>query len=128
MSNLSEAELIHKFKGISFTTRSSPELLNSLDTFDAREDDVLLVSYPKSGKFYYYMLTARCVNSSFRVLCLTYLWNVCIKETGKDVWICGNVILSVSAKITKQANNNNKKKKNKKQSKCNNKKTHYLFK
>lgn len=103
MSNLSEAELIHKFKGISFTIRSSPELLNSLDAFDAREDDILLVSYPKSGKFYFYMLTARCVNSSFHVLCLTYLWSVCKKkQTGKDVWICGYVMLSVSIKITKQ--------------------------
>uniref|UniRef100_A0A8B9EP39 Sulfotransferase n=1 Tax=Anser cygnoides TaxID=8845 RepID=A0A8B9EP39_ANSCY len=49
MSNPSETELIHMFKGIPFTTRSSLELLKSLDTFDAREDDVLLGSYPKSG-------------------------------------------------------------------------------
>uniref|UniRef100_A0A8C8SU30 Sulfotransferase n=1 Tax=Pelusios castaneus TaxID=367368 RepID=A0A8C8SU30_9SAUR len=49
MSTLSQTALIHRFNGISFTVRSSPDLLKSLDTVDAREDDILLVSYPKSG-------------------------------------------------------------------------------
>ncbi|XP_054845044.1 sulfotransferase 6B1-like isoform X2 [Eublepharis macularius] len=48
MSAPNEEDLIHTFNGIAFTTRSSPELLSSLATFDARDDDVLLVSYPKS--------------------------------------------------------------------------------
>ncbi|NWZ40548.1 ST6B1 Sulfotransferase, partial [Brachypodius atriceps] len=56
MSNSREAELLHTFKGIPFTTRSSPDLLKSLDTFDAREDDLLLVSYPKSGKLFVWLL------------------------------------------------------------------------
>ncbi|XP_053112700.1 sulfotransferase 1C2-like [Hemicordylus capensis] len=49
MSLQSEDNLIHTFNGITFTTRSSPELLKSLATFEAREDDILLASYPKSG-------------------------------------------------------------------------------
>ncbi|XP_005655719.1 sulfotransferase 6B1-like [Sus scrofa] len=49
MSFQNQSSVLHKFKGILFSTMSSEELLNSLDSFDAREDDVFLVSYPKSG-------------------------------------------------------------------------------
>lgn len=49
MSSPGQLSVLHKFKGILFSTASSEELLNSLDSFDAREDDVFLVSYPKSG-------------------------------------------------------------------------------
>ncbi|NXL88294.1 ST6B1 Sulfotransferase, partial [Alectura lathami] len=64
MSSPSKAELIHMFKGIPFTTRSSLELLNSLDTFDAREDDVLLVSYPKSGTHWLAGVITKLYNAS----------------------------------------------------------------
>ncbi|XP_004405560.1 PREDICTED: sulfotransferase 6B1-like [Odobenus rosmarus divergens] len=49
MSFQNQSSVLHKFKGILFSTMSSEELLNSLDFFNAREDDVFLVSYPKSG-------------------------------------------------------------------------------
>lgn len=53
MSSKSQSSVLHKFKGVIFSTMSSEELLNSLDSFEAREDDVFLVSYPKSGKVYF---------------------------------------------------------------------------
>lgn len=56
MSFQNQSSVLHKFKGILFSTMSSEELLNSLDSFDAREDDVFLVSYPKSGKAYFNVL------------------------------------------------------------------------
>ncbi|XP_031239681.1 sulfotransferase 6B1-like [Mastomys coucha] len=49
MSSQSEPGLLHKYMGVFFSTMSSEELLDSLDSFDAREDDIFLVSYPKSG-------------------------------------------------------------------------------
>ncbi|XP_021394825.1 sulfotransferase 6B1 [Lonchura striata] len=67
MSSSSEAELLHTFKGIPFTTRSSPELLKSLDTFDAREDDVLLVSYPKSGTHWLAGVLAKLYNTQVTI-------------------------------------------------------------
>ncbi|XP_062051508.1 sulfotransferase 6B1-like [Lepus europaeus] len=40
---------LHTFQGTLLPTTASKELLNSLGSFDARGDDVFLVSYPKSG-------------------------------------------------------------------------------
>ncbi|KAG9337304.1 hypothetical protein AGOR_G00251690 [Albula goreensis] len=65
-----DVQLIHSFKGIPFPTRVTIDQLNSLDRFEAREDDVLLVSYPKSGthwlmeilkNLYHYRLQGRSV-------------------------------------------------------------------
>ncbi|XP_004634712.1 sulfotransferase 6B1 [Octodon degus] len=49
MSSEGQVNVLHKFKGILFSTMSSEELLNALDSFPVRQDDVFLVSYPKSG-------------------------------------------------------------------------------
>uniref|UniRef100_UPI00398EC1C7 sulfotransferase 6B1-like n=1 Tax=Pristiophorus japonicus TaxID=55135 RepID=UPI00398EC1C7 len=44
-----QSDLVHMFNGIPFSTRASIELLQSLDSFEVRADDLLLASYPKSG-------------------------------------------------------------------------------
>ena len=53
MSSQNQSSVLHKFKDILFSTMSSEELLSSMDSFNAREDYVFLVSYPKSGKVYF---------------------------------------------------------------------------
>ncbi|KAJ8031411.1 Sulfotransferase 1C2A [Holothuria leucospilota] len=39
----------HKYKGYTFTAMQTPENLDALQTFGVRDDDVYLVTYPKSG-------------------------------------------------------------------------------
>lgn len=53
MTSESQSSVLHKFKGILFSTMSSEELLNSLDSSEIREDDVFLASCPKSDKAYF---------------------------------------------------------------------------
>uniref|UniRef100_A0A8C5WUS2 Sulfotransferase n=1 Tax=Laticauda laticaudata TaxID=8630 RepID=A0A8C5WUS2_LATLA len=47
-----ENESLYKYKGLYFITDLiSPENLDSLDSFEIRDDDTFIITYPKSGKF-----------------------------------------------------------------------------
>ncbi|KAG8123917.1 hypothetical protein E2320_020048, partial [Naja naja] len=44
-----EDESLYKYKGIYFITGfCSPETLDSLDSFEIRDDDTFIITYPKS--------------------------------------------------------------------------------
>ncbi|KAM3856400.1 amine sulfotransferase-like [Vipera latastei] len=45
-----EEDFLYKYKGIYFITAlSSPECIDSLDSFETRDDDIFIITYPKSG-------------------------------------------------------------------------------
>ncbi|KAL7987823.1 hypothetical protein Chor_006742 [Crotalus horridus] len=45
-----EDEFLYKYKGTYlYSNASSPESIDSLDTFEIRDDDIFIITYPKSG-------------------------------------------------------------------------------
>lgn len=51
-NDLSDAEKLYKYKGVLYPRILSPEEnLKALESFQAREDDIVLVAYPKCGEW-----------------------------------------------------------------------------
>uniref|UniRef100_A0A8C3HVG1 Uncharacterized protein n=1 Tax=Chrysemys picta bellii TaxID=8478 RepID=A0A8C3HVG1_CHRPI len=51
--NATPENLLFSYKGILYpATLCSPETFQVLDSFEARNDDVILVAYPKNGNYY----------------------------------------------------------------------------
>lgn len=49
---MSDAEKLYKYKGVLYPRIMSPEEnLKALESFQAREDDIMLVAYPKCGEW-----------------------------------------------------------------------------
>lgn len=50
--DMSDAEKLYKYKGVLYPHIMSPEEnLKALESFQAREDDIMLVAYPKCGEW-----------------------------------------------------------------------------
>lgn len=50
--DMSDAEKLYKYKGVLYPRIMSPEEnLKALESFQAREDDIMLVAYPKCGEW-----------------------------------------------------------------------------
>lgn len=44
-------KFLYKHKGCYFVKGASPESIDSLESFEIKDDDIFIITYPKSGKF-----------------------------------------------------------------------------
>lgn len=50
--DMSDEEKLHRYKGVLYPRLMCPkEHLEALENMEAREDDIMLVAYPKCGKY-----------------------------------------------------------------------------